>query len=254
MNFKLISHIACIHVVLLIFSQHASAQIEVSGNVFDNSKLYTVPYVGVYTTSGASDVTDSAGAYHLNVASTDSIYFTYGGKSTMKFPVKDIKNYNSFDISLHAKVEHKYKLLNPVTVFTDNYTLDSLENREKYSKIFGDDRPRINSTYDPGGTAGLDLDGLIGAFQFRKNKQQEAFRNRLLEEEQEKYIDYRFSSQTITRITGLKGDSLIAYKIKYRPDYYFVANSTLAQFYQYILQTSYAFRKKEDHRYQYQGN
>lgn len=254
MNFKLISHIACIHVVLLIFTQHVSAQIEVSGNVFDNSKLYTVPYVGVYSTSGASEVTDSAGAYHLNVASTDSIYFTYGGKSTMKFPVKDIKNYNSFDISLHAKVEHKYKLLNPVTVFTDNYTLDSLENREKYSKIFGDDRPRINSTYDPGGTAGLDLDGLIGAFQFRKNKQQQAFRNRLLEEEQEKYIDYRFSSQTITRITGLKGDSLIAYKIKYRPDYYFVANSTLAQFYQYILQTSYAFRKKEGYGQQYQSN
>ncbi|MGN6295343.1 MAG: hypothetical protein ACTHM7_01060 [Ginsengibacter sp.] len=254
MNFKLISHIACIHVVLLIFTQHVSAQIEVSGNVFDNSKLYTVPYVGVYSTSGASEVTDSAGAYHLNVASTDSIYFTYGGKSTMKFPVKDIKNYNSFDISLHAKVEHKYKLLNPVTVFTDNYTLDSLENREKYSKIFGDDRPRINSTYDPGGTAGLDLDGLIGAFQFRKNKQQQAFRNRLLEEEQEKYIDYRFSSQTITRITGLKGDSLIAYKIKYRPDYYFVANSTLAQFYQYILQTSYAFRKKEGYGHQYQSN
>jgi len=253
-NFKLISHIACIHVVLLIFSQHVSAQIEVSGNVFDNSKLYTVPYVGVYSTSGASDVTDSAGAYHLNVASTDSIYFTYGGKSTMKFPVKDIKNYNSFDISLHARVEHKYKLLNPVTVFTDNYTLDSLENREKYSKIFGDDRPRINSTYDPGGTAGLDLDGLIGAFQFRKNKQQQAFRNRLLEEEQEKYIDYRFSSQTITRITGLKGDSLIAYKIKYRPDYYFVANSTLAQFYEYILQTSYAFRKKEGYRHEYQSN
>lgn len=254
MNFKLISHIACIHVVLLILSQPVSAQIEVSGNVFDNSKLYTVPYVGVYSTSGASDVTDSAGAYHLKVAPTDSIYFTYGGKSTMKFPVKDIKSYNSFDISLHAKVEHKYKLLNPVTVFTDNYTLDSLENREKYAKIFGDDRPRINSTYDPGGTAGLDLDGLIGAFQFRKNKQQKAFRNRLLEEEQEKYIDYRFSSQTITRITGLKGDSLIAYKIKYRPDYYFVANSTLAQFYQYILQTSYAFRKKEGYGREYQSN
>ena len=254
MTFKLILHIAWMHVLLQMLSQNVSAQIEVSGNVFDNSKLYAVPYVGVHSTSGASDVTDSAGTYHLIVGQTDSIYFTYGGKSTMKFPVRDIKNYNSFDISLHAKVDQKYKLLDPVTVFTDNYKLDSLENREKYAKIFGDDRPRINSTYDPGGTAGLDLDGLIGAFQFRKNKQQQAFRNRLLEEEQEKYIDYRFSSQTITRITGLRGDSLIAYKNIYRPDYYFVANSTLAQFYEYILQTSYAFRKKEGYRHEYQSN
>jgi hypothetical protein len=223
---------------------NASAQIEVSGNVYDNSKLYAVPDVSVSSTSGASDVTDSTGSYHLSVSPSDSIFFTYDGKSTLKFPVKDIKDYSSFDISLHAKVRQKYKLLNPVTVYTDHYKFDSIENREKYSKIFGDQESGIHSTYDPGGAAGLDLDALIGAFQFRKNKQQRDFKNRLLEEEKEKYIDYRFSSKTITRITGLKGDSLIEYKRQYRPDYYFVANATIAEFYDYILKTSYAFRRE----------
>ena len=54
----------------------------------------------------------------------------------------------------------------------------------------------------------MDLDALIGMFQFRKNKEQLAFKNRLLEEEKDRYVDYRFSSKTITRITGLTGDSL----------------------------------------------
>ncbi|HSN08091.1 MAG TPA: hypothetical protein VLS85_03585, partial [Hanamia sp.] len=149
------------------------------------------------------------------------------------------------DISLHAQVKQKYKLLNPVTVFTDSYKFDSLENREEYAKIFGDEKPGIHSTYDPGGAAGLDLDALIGMFQFRKNKEQLAFKNRILQEEQDRYVDYRFSSKTITRITGLTGDSLETYKKMYRPDYYFVAHSTLTQFYEYILNTSYAFKRKQ---------
>jgi hypothetical protein len=245
-NRKLILHIVFLIIWQLAFSQKVLAQIEVSGNVYDNSKLYAVPDVKVSSTSGSTDVTDSTGSYHLIVSPTDSILFTYNGKSTVKFPVNDIKNYSSFDISLQAKVKQKYKLLNPVTVYTDNYKYDSIENREKYANIFGSEKPGIHSTYDPGGTAGLDLDALIGMFQFRKNKQQLAFRNRLLEEEEDRYVDYRFSSKTITRITGLTGDSLLIYKKRYRPDYYFVANSTLAQFYEYILQTSYAFRRKNE--------
>lgn len=245
MNTKLIVNILCLFICLQVLSPSASAQVTVSGNVYDISKLYAVPGVQVSSTSGSSDVTDSTGSYQINVSKTDSIIFTYNGKSTIKFPVKDIKNYSSFDISLHAQVKQKYKLLNPVTVYTNTYKFDSIENRNEYAKIFGDEKPGIHSTYDPGGAAGLDLDALIGMFQFRKNKEQLAFKNRLLQEEEDRYVDYRFSSRAITRITGLTGDSLEVYKKMYRPDYYFVAHSTLTQFYQYILNTSYAFKRKQ---------
>ena len=229
----------------MLLAANISAQITVSGNVYDVSKLYAVPDVQVSSTSGSSDVTDSTGSYSLNVSAADSIVFTYNGKSTVKFPVKNIKNYSAFDISIHSKVQQKYKLLNPVTVYTNTYKLDSIENREEYAKIFGDDKPGIHSTYDPGGAAGLDIDALIGMFQFRKNKENLAFKNRLLQEEEDHYVDYRFSSKTISRITGLSGDSLETYKKLYRPDYYFVSHSSIAEFYMYILNTSYAFRRKE---------
>jgi len=237
--------IYCLFICLLImFTFKSSAQVTVKGNVYDASKLYSVPNVKVNSTSGASVVTDSAGSYQIQVSKTDSIFFSYNGKSTVKFPVKEIKNYTSFDISIQAKVQQKYKLLNPVTVYTRDYQLDSLQNREEYAKVFGDEKPGFHSTYDPGGAAGLDLDALIGMFQFRKNKEQQAFRNRLLQQEQDNYVDYRFSSKTITRVTGLTGDSLETYKKLFRPSYYFTSTSKLTQFYEYILKTADAFRKK----------
>ncbi|MGN6533843.1 MAG: hypothetical protein ACTHK0_19030 [Ginsengibacter sp.] len=247
MNKKLIVKILRLYFLFQVFSPaHVSGQVMVSGNVYDSSKLYAIPDVTVFSTSGATTLTDSTGTYHILVKERDSLSFFYNGKSTIKFPVKSISNYTAFDISLRVKVKdkEKYKLLNPVTVFMSSYQQDSLENRQEYAKIFGAEKPGIHSTYDPGGVAGLDLDALVGMFQFRKNKQQSAFRSRLLQEEQENYIDYRFSSKTISRITGFKGDTLEQYKKMYRPSYFFVVNSSLAEFYQYILSTSYAFKKQ----------
>jgi hypothetical protein len=115
----------------------------------------------------------------------------------------------------------------------------------QYAKIFNHERPGISSTYTPGEAAGFDLDQLIGIFQFRKNKQNLAFQRRLIEDEEDRYIDYRFNSKLIHRITGLSGDTLIKYKKLYRPNYAFVVSSSLAKFYEYILNTSYVFKREE---------
>jgi hypothetical protein len=227
------------------FSTNILGQINISGTVYDSSKLYVVPYVYVYSTSGSRAITDSIGEYQINVSEKDSISFFYNGKSTIKFPVASMVNYTAFDISLLVKVKQKYKLLNPVTVFTNSYQRDSLENREEYASVLGKSKSGFRSTYEPGGAAGVDVDALVGMFQFRKNKQRLAFQNRLIEQEEDNYIDYRFSPRTITRVTGLKGEELKKYRNLYRPTYFFVANSTLTQFYDYILKTSYAFKKQE---------
>ena len=166
---------------------------------------------------------------------------------SLKFPVETIGNYNAFDISLRVRINDKYKLLKGVTVFADTYRRDSIENRMSYAKIFNLENPTIRSNYEPGAAAGLDLDQLIGIFQFKKNKQNLAFQRRLVEEEEDRYVNYRFSSKVINRITGLSGDTLAKYKKLYRPSYLFIVSSTLAQFYQYILNTSYAFKREEGH-------
>lgn len=230
--------------MVLNFSE-VSAQITVSGTVYDSTKLYVVPGVNVSSTAGIVTATDSLGAYHITVSKADSISFYYKGKSTVKFPVESIGNYNSFDISLRVRINDKYKLLKGVTVFANTYRRDSIENRMEYAKIFNLENPTIRSNYEPGAAAGFDLDELIGIFQFKKNKQNLAFQKRLVEQEEERYVNYRFSSKVINRITGLSGDTLIKYKKLYKPSYLFVVSSTLPEFYQYILNTSYAFKRQQ---------
>ena len=240
-----LSFLSLLFILQFFVSANSSAQIIITGTVYDSTKLYAVSGVDVYSTSGAFTTTDSVGDYSIRVPESDSLYFCYKGKSTVKFPVQNIDNYTAFDISLRVRVNEKYKLLKGVTVFADTYKRDSLENRVSYSKIFGRENPTIRSNYDLGGPAGFDLDELIGIFQFKKNKQNLAFQKRLVEEEQDRYVDYRFNSKMITRITGLTGDTLLKYKKLYRPSYYFVSNSTLTEFYKYVLNTSYTFKKEE---------
>ena len=232
--------------ILLIFtlvvSHFSFGQIIVSGTVFDSTKLYSVPGVKVFSTSGNSAITDSLGIYHIAIQPNDSIHFFYKNKFTVKFPIADVKDYSAFNISLRIRTEEKYKFLSPVTIYSDTYKRDSLENRITYDKYFKGKSSALQTTYDTGGPAGLDLDALIGAFQFKKNRQRLAFQTRLIQDEQDRFVDYRFSKRTITRVTGLKGQNLDLFQKLYRPSYLFVANCSLIQFYQYILNCSYAFK------------
>lgn len=226
----------------LLAIENSYGQIVVTGTVYDSSRLYVVPDVEVTTSSGQKVITDSVGSYTITAQPNDSIRFFYNGKYTLPFVVDTIDPVG-FDISLRVPVKNKYKLLKEVTVFSNSYRQDSLEHRERFEKLFGGKGGSLSTTYTPGGAAGIDIGELIGLFQFKKNKHRQAFQELLVEEEQERYVDYRFSPQVIERVTGLTGKNLEEYRENYRPSYYFVKNSTLLQFYDYLLQTSYRFKR-----------
>jgi len=115
----------------------------------------------------------------------------------------------------------------------------------EYSKIFNYEKPGISSTFEPGGAAGLDLDAHINSFNKNKKRQNLAFQKRLMDDEQNKYVEYRFNPKLVRRITGLSGDTLKTFMKLYKPSYFFVISSSLAQFYEYILNASYAFKNEE---------
>lgn len=229
----------------LLLVNFVTGQIIISGTVYDSTKLYVVPGVIIKSTGGGSTITDSLGAYHINTDEKDSISFYYANKPTQKFPVKSISNYNDFDISLQVRVFEKYKLLKEVKIFTKNYRQDSSENRLSYSKIFDYQKPGLYSTYTPGSPPGLDINELINIFRFRRNKMNLVFQKRLIEEEQDKYINYKFNNTLIKRVTGLSGVLLDKYKLLYTPSYEFLIIATELEFYEYILNTASQFKKKE---------
>ncbi|UEG50704.1 hypothetical protein LK994_04355 [Ferruginibacter lapsinanis] len=233
----------CVAFFLLI-ANICAAQLTVSGTVYDSTKIIPVKDVIVQSSSGRTAITDSAGHYEIVTDDADSLTFIYNNKPSLKFSVRQIENISSFDISLRIRTYEKYKSLREVKVFSKTYKQDSIENRERYAKIFNHTKPGISTTTSTySGVPGMDLDEFINIFRFKRNRQLRNMQNRLLEQEQENYINYRFNKMMVKRITHLDGKELDTFMQKYRPDYAFTIASSTVDFYQYILNSSYQFKR-----------
>jgi hypothetical protein len=198
-------------VVLILLQKIVAGQVQIKGIVYDRSAHYGLRGVSVTGTSGVGTITDSLGCYSIKLASVDSISFSYLGKATQKFPVKDIPLNQSFDISLQVAVE----LLPAVVVRQNNYRQDSLENRNEYRKVF-DYEPDYLSGQGSGFGVGISLSALLSG---KKIRRMEALKRRLEQEERDKYIDHRFTKALVKKVTGLKSPALDTFVLHYRPSY-----------------------------------
>ena len=217
---KKYQHIVCILLFGIFYLPAKSQFITISGTVYDISARNPIEAVTVRSTSGRGTITDSAGRYSLTVKSKDSIWFSLLNKNTMKYAVDTISDPTNFDISIHLKAVE----LPAVTVRSRDYRLDSIQNRKDYQKYFDFKKPGIklstDNTYSPGGAmVGLDLDELINMFRFRRNRNLQFLQNRLVQQEQDRYINYRFSKLLVRKITKLQSPEIDTFMRKYRPDY-----------------------------------
>lgn len=76
----------------------------------------------------------------------------------------------------------------------------------------------------------------------KKNRMIWQFQDDYANFEHEKYVDRTFNQTLVTKITGLKGDSLEHYMLRYRPSYEQVRGMTDYTFYNYIKTTGQRFR------------
>lgn len=228
---------------IFVCSAPLYAQTEISGTVFDKSGINLIEGVSVICSGGSFTVTDSMGRYSIRADEEDSLLFIFNNKPTRKFAVNKISNRQSFNISLGIPVNTKYKVLQGVTVYSKTWKQDSLENRTQYADVFNYQKPGLSTSVSPDGGVGADINELVNIFRFRRNKQLRSFQKRLQEQEEEKYISYRFSKQNISRITGLEGADLDTFYNRYRPPYEFVHNASEITFNSYVLQASYHYKK-----------
>lgn len=233
----------CLSLTLLMWHNYAAAQTTISGTVYDITRVNLVEDVKIISTNGQIAATDSLGRYTIRVTPNDTLTFFYKGKPTQAFPVSKILDSRQFDIALHTTVVTKYKALQEVKLYSKTYRQDSIENRETYRSVFAYDKPGIKTGISPGGVAGLDAGEIINIFRFKRNRQLQSFQQRLLTEEQEKYIDYKFSKKNIQRITGLQMPYLETFMKLYRPSYDFLKENNEVAINQYILNCYYEFSK-----------
>jgi hypothetical protein len=219
--------------LLCLISASASAQFKVRGTVYDSSRVYVMPGVSVLSTSGRGTSTDGNGSYEIDVNEKDSIWFSYLGKPTRKYPVLTMNDPLHFDISIQLNIA----ILKEVRVLPRNYRQDSIQNRLDYAKGFNFEKPKLKPTLGggPGGVGvGFDLDEIIRMFQFRRNKMMAKFQERLLEQEKDKSIDHRFSKALVFKLTGLNGDERDSFMAAYRPSFEFAERASDYEFQLYI--------------------
>lgn len=225
--------------LLLAATTTAVGQVRISGRVFDMSQSNPMQAVSVLSNSGVGTITDSLGRYSIVVPETDSIWFSYLGKPTPKYAVQSIRNIQLFEVALHVNITE----LKQVTVKPRNYKLDSIQNRLDYAKAFNFEKPGVSTSINPNGGVGLDIGEFINIFRFRRNRNMMAFRERLEQEETDKYIDHRFSRALVIKLTKLRGAELDTFMARYRPPLYLVQNATEYEFQLYIKKSYEKFHR-----------
>ena len=78
----------------------------------------------------------------------------------------------------------------------------------------------------------------------KRNQEIWAFQKEYHFYQKQKYIDFLFNDHQITKLTGLRGDSLQVYKQMFRPTYEQLRSMGEYGFYTYIKRTATAYRKR----------
>lgn len=218
----------------MIICSSVFSQITVSGTVYDITKRTPVEAVSVISTGGTGSITNASGRYTISVNESDSIYFSYLNKPTPKYPVLSIANLGAFEISIMIKVAE----LPSIFVKPRSYILDSLSNRKDYARIFNYKKPGVSSSLigTPGSIGvGLNLAEFISMFNQKKIRRTLSFQNRLLQEEQDKYINHRYSKSLVRQLTKLPSPELEVFMEIYKPAYDVVLRLNELELGKYIL-------------------
>lgn len=224
--------------ILVLSARSVLGQVAVSGTVYDNSQKYTMAGVSVLTTKGLGTSTDSTGHYRIRMELDDSIYFSYLGKTTLRFPAKEINPGQPFDMAIAVSID----TLPAAFVRGNNYFLDSLATRKEYAHVFnyaGRYFNSVKSTGRGGMGVGLNLDMFFNA---AENRRMEAFQDRLIWQEKENFVDHRFTKALVRHVTGLESPALDTFMVLYRPTKEFIEScETEYQYYHYIREWSHYF-------------
>jgi hypothetical protein len=218
MNVK--RYVISFFLVVLFFKTQAQ-NLTVSGIVYDISGRRPIESVIVFSNNNHA-FTDSLGRYVITVKSNDSVWFSLFGKNTHKYPLDTVEDLRNFNVMIHVAGFD----LPEVRVRNSYYRLDSIQNRKDYAQFFNYQPPGIRlgggnqQLFGPSGlTIGLDLDEIINMFRFKRNRNLQFLQTRLVKQEQEKYVQYRFTKRFVMKLTHLEGEQLDRFMTYCRPAY-----------------------------------
>lgn len=201
---------------------------KVIGLVIDKVTKQPIPGVSI-NAEGVTVRTNQLGQFEITAPHpSDTLKITaIGYKTLFVAPGKP-------NILLTIELEPKINGLSEVTVRGDkSFKKDSLANRADFAPQFNYKGPRVIDAFTggnglnfyPGEFFSVNLLVLVQALT-KKSTPEYKFNKILIRDEHEQFVDEKFNRGNVSRITGLKGDTLSVFLVLYRPTYELALKST----------------------------
>ncbi|MCA5006672.1 hypothetical protein [Sphingobacterium bovistauri] len=188
----------------------------------------------------------------INKTTGQNIYNTTKGEFTLSLTIGDLiiankENYHSDTITytgakaLVINLKRKTIAIAPVTVMGRVSPEDILaRRREEYSKAYRLADPGDYVSVGQNG-AGLSIDAVYNYFS-KEGRNARRLTKYFQREYEDNYIDVVFTKELIRDVTGLEGEPLENFMIRYRPTYNFVLTADRYQLVKYV-KTKYEYFK-----------
>ncbi|WP_153796515.1 carboxypeptidase-like regulatory domain-containing protein [Foetidibacter luteolus] len=238
MKFLFSASLSCI-ISLVSLAQRTNVQ----GVLKDSASFNPISFANITNiTTGKTVITNPQGLFSIEVKEYDILSFSYVGYHF------DTIHYTGEYLTRQPLVLTLSPLVNTldaVTVTTKGYSryqIDSIERRKEFLAAVGSNKMPAVSGANSGAGIGLNLD----RFKKKEKNKRQAFIF-FDENEQEQYINYRFSNTIVNRYTGLQGDSLQLFMQNYRPDFTWLRQNTTEEDVKYYINDRLkSFFKRED--------
>lgn len=199
----------------VLLSCTVSAQQPFMGKIYKKGSKEVLNSVSIQNMTRLTyNLSDQGGNFRIQASDGDTLIFSSAGYQTDTLFVTS----NMFAGEYQVHMEPKVVTLAAVRVGSlSNYQLDSMERRKDYDWVYGrrGSTPLVDKKKAGDGVgASMTLPSFSSG-----DRQIERLRKRLVTEEEDFYIDSRFTREYVTRLTHLQGDSLDQFMAKYRPAY-----------------------------------
>ncbi|MGV3766347.1 MAG: hypothetical protein ACO1NW_09490 [Chitinophagaceae bacterium] len=183
-------------------------------------------------------LSNGSGSFSIKANAFDTLIFSIAGYAQDTLLVDDDFFRTEIDIFIRRKATE----LKTVVVQADRYRRDSIEARERYNLIAADKEKVLMRNHGNG--FGITLSPF--SYLSKKEKDRRQLLKREKREEEAAYVDYRFARSKVMQLTGLRGDSLQTFMLRYRPSYAFCKKASEEDITLHINASLKAFLRRED--------
>lgn len=240
LSFTLVKKLS-LFIFCIFYSGLLLAQQETDGLVYDQNTKQRIAKVYIYNTSSDNGVfSNLRGEFHLKVSAGDVLIAAVEGYFPDTLTVRD-------ESAILIYLKRSSTLLREVTIVARRSPEELLkERKEDYNTAYSKGDP--GSLFSVGSTgAGLSI-GALYSLLSREGKNARYLQEIIERDYQNDIIDYRFTPELVTALTGLRDKDLDDFMMQYRPSYYFILASNDYSLALYIRSSYLDYRRNPNLR------